>query len=172
MKIYLLISILLIFSSQNESPQQAFISNSFKSDSLQLLEMISHREDAMINKDLDVAMAQFTENATWINSQGYYFEGIDEVKKFHRMLADNDSRDYYYEAGTPRIRITDQHNALVYYSWKMFWYKKANKTDTTFKEIGLMTLVAQKQKNEWKWIAVTNQHTPWFYERIDPVKID
>lgn len=141
-------------------------------DSLTLLEMIADREQAMINKDIELAMEQFSDNPTWINSQGYYFSGLEEVRKFHGMLAGNDSLDYYYEAGTPRIRIIDKHNALAYYSWKMFWYKKDNTIDTTFKEIGLMTLNAQKTDENWQWIAVTNQHTPWFYSAIEEVKIE
>lgn len=88
------------------------------------------------------------------------------------MLAGNDSLDYYYEAGKPRIRIIDPENALAYYFWKMFWYKKENPKDTIIKEIGLMTLSAKKFDHRWKWIAVTNQHTPWFYDRIEPVFID
>jgi uncharacterized protein (TIGR02246 family) len=141
-------------------------------DSLKLVKMITEREKAMINKDINIAMSQFTEDVTWINSQGYYFQGKSEVLKFHNMLAENDSLDYYYKAGIPRIRIIDFDNAIAYYSWKMFWYKKEAPTDTIKKEIGLMTLTAKKNKDNWKWIAITNQHTPWFYDEIEPVFID
>ena len=143
-----------------------------KIDSLELIKMISQREKAMINKDIETAMSQFSEDITWINSQGYYFEGKDEVLKFHNMLAENDSLDYYYKAGVPKIRIIDLDNAIAYYSWKMFWYKRENPKDTVNKEIGLMTLTAKKYENKWKWIAITNQHTPWFYDEIEPVSID
>ena len=57
--------------------------------------MISERESAMIEKDLDSAMSQFSNDVTWINSQGYYFQGKNEVLNFHNMLAQNDSLDYY-----------------------------------------------------------------------------
>ena len=43
--------------------------------SMQLADMISVREKAMIEKDIATAMSQFDEDATWINSQGYFFEG-------------------------------------------------------------------------------------------------
>lgn len=151
---------------------QTSLENTVEQDSLLLAQMIAERETAMIKKDINLAMDQFSEDATWINSQGYFFEGKEEVKKFHGMLAENDSLDYYYEAGIPRIQVLDQKNAIAYYSWKMFWYRKQMPRDTTFKEIGLMTLHAQKQQGVWKWCAVTNQHTPWFYEEIRPVKID
>ncbi|SHG75444.1 hypothetical protein SAMN04488116_2400 [Flagellimonas flava] len=141
-------------------------------DSILLAEMISIREQAMITKNMPMALSQFGKQATWINSQGYFFEGQDEVEKFHGMLAGNDSLDYWYKAGKPKIRLLDSNNALVYYSWKMFWYQKAQKTDTVIREIGLMTLNAQKQNNQWKWVAVTNQHTPWFYEKIKAVTIE
>ncbi len=126
----------------------------------------------MITKELDVAISQFSPDITWINSQGYFFEGIREVQKFHQMLAENDSLDYYYEAGVPRIRMLDTDNGIAYYSWKMFWFDRLNPTDTVKKEIGLMTLTAKKMEGNWKWVAVTNQHTPWFYDSIDPVKIE
>ena len=152
--------------------KQSAIEKSSGKDSLTLVKMISEREEAMIKKDMDLAMSQFTEDATWINSQGYFFEGKSEVKKFHDMLSENDSLDYYYEAGKPKVRILDPNNALAYYSWKMFWFRKQNAADTLIREIGLMTLHAQKQNEKWKWMAVTNQHTPWFYDEIKPEKIE
>lgn len=151
-----------------KSSNQDFVAK----DSLQLVQLIIDRERAMIEKDIDLAMSQFSNDATWINSQGYFFQGKTELKKFHRMLSGNDSLDYYYEAGEPRIRILGAKNAIAYYSWKMFWYRKENPRDTTFKEIGLMTLNAQKENEKWQWTAVTNQHTPWFYNEIKPVQIE
>ncbi|MEX0289229.1 MAG: hypothetical protein AB3N14_08950 [Flavobacteriaceae bacterium] len=161
-----------LYSCKKELPGTKKSVNSLAADSLALLKMIQIREKAMISKDIAMDMQQFSDHATWINSQGYYFEGKENVRKFHGMLAGNDSLDYYYEAGKPRIRMIDSENALAYYGWKMFWYKKAIPTDTTFKEIGLMTLNAHKDKDQWQWTAVTNQHTPWFYENIEPVTTD
>lgn len=37
------------------------------------------------------------------------------------MLAENDSSDYYYKTGIPRIRIIDFDKAIAYYSLKMFF---------------------------------------------------
>jgi len=145
---------------------------SSKEDSLLLVKMIVDRESAMIKKDINSVLDQFSEDITWINSQGYYFQGKNEVQKFHNMMAQNDTLDYYYKAGIPRIRIVDMDNAIAYYSWKMFWYKKQTPSDTITREIGLMTLTAKKKNNRWKWIAITNQHTPWFYDEIEPVFMD
>jgi ketosteroid isomerase-like protein len=172
MKNYVLIILLLSLFSCEHKVSTKKNEPSTKTDSLELIKMISQREKAMINKDIKTAMSQFSEDVTWINSQGYYFEGKNEVLKFHNMLAENDSLDYYYKAGIPKVRIINQDNALAYYSWKMFWYKKENPKDTINKEIGLMTLTAKKYDTIWKWIAITNQHTPWFYEEIEPVSID
>ena len=167
----LIIFALFLFSCGNKVSVK---SNSYSTtaDSLKLTEMILEREQAMILKDIETAMSQFSEDVTWINSQGYFFEGHDEVRKFHNMLAENDTLDYYYKAGTPKIRMIDPNNAVAYYSWKMFWYNKENPKDTTNREIGLMTLTAKKNNNIWKWIAITNQHTPWYYDKIEPVLID
>ena len=155
-------------SNPNDANNQ-WDENSIKAS---LIRLINERENAMIDKDMSTAVSQFSEDVTWINSQGYYFEGKEVVKKFHHMLAENDSLDYYYEAGTPRIRVLDNQNALAYYSWKMFWYRKKIPTDTINKEIGLMTLNAKRYGNEWKWNAITNQHTAWFYDSIDPIPIE
>lgn len=167
----LAIVLLMLVSCQNGKPSKA-TANQSELDSLALVQMIALREEAMIKKDIALAMPQFSEGATWINSQGYLFEGKKELEKFHLMFANNDSLDYCYEISEPKIRFLDGNNALAYYSWKMFWFKKENPADTTFKEIGLMTLSAQKQNEEWKWVAVTNQHTPWFYDKIEPVQIE
>lgn len=170
-KFILAILVSTFFSCQKEvstSTKQ----QSIQADSLELVKMISEREKAMIRKDINSAMSQFSDNVTWINSQGYFFQGKPEVLNFHNMLAENDSLDYYYKAGIPRIRILDTNNALAYYSWKMFWYKKVTPADTVNKEIGLMTLTAKKYDGNWKWIAITNQHTPWFYNKIEPVVIE
>ena len=35
-----------------------------------------------------------------------------------------------------------------------------------------MTLSAQKRNGQWFWIAVTNQHTPSFYDVIESVTIE
>ncbi|WP_299366676.1 hypothetical protein [Winogradskyella sp.] len=171
MKKILIAVLFIVINScdQNDSKDQKK-DNDFLSS--QLKEMINEREKAMINKDIETAMSQFSEDISWINSQGYYFEGKKEVRRFHAYLAGNDSLDYYYKAGKPRIRIIDSKNALAYYSWKMFWYKKSNPLDTVNREIGLMTLTAQKNESKWQWIAVTNQHTPWFYDIIENVTID
>ncbi len=166
---YLLPVFLVIWISCEQNNSPTLHSQVAPNDSLVLAKMIRIRKEAMITKDIPTAMSQFSEDATWINSQGYYFEGKAEVSKFHDMLSGNDSLDYYYEAGKPKIRVLDSKNAIVYYSWKMFWYKKKVPSDTTFREVGLMTLNAHKQKDRWLWKAVTNQHTPWFYHEIEPV---
>lgn len=143
-----------------------------ENDAQKLSEMILAREKAMISKNLVPAMEQFSEDATWINSQGYYFEGRPEIEKFHKMMFSNDSLDYVYVAGTPKVRILDNRNAIAYYGWQMIWINRVNRLDTVKKEIGLMTLTAQKVDSAWQWKAITNQHTPWFYDEITPVAIE
>jgi uncharacterized protein (TIGR02246 family) len=141
-------------------------------DGQELTAMISAREKAMIAKNIAPVMKQFADDATWINSQGYLFEGKEVIEKFHIMLFNNDSLDYEYVAGKPRIRILDDRNALVYYGWQMNWVARNDRADTTKREIGLMTLTAQKVDTTWQWRAVTNQYTPWYYEKLDAVFIE
>ena len=167
----ILLLIVEVIGCQGVQPSEVSLTDA-AADSSTLVQMIADREQAMIGRDIETAMAQFADDATWINSQGYFFEGKTSILQFHEMLASRDSVDYYYEAGQPRIRMVDRDNALAYYSWKMFWYDRENPADTTFREIGLMTLTAKRIDDAWKWVAVTNQHTPWFYDTIDVVSID
>jgi hypothetical protein len=106
------------------------------SDSLSLARMIQSREQAMIDKELQSALDQLASDITWINSQGYYFVGKEEVTRFHEMLVGNDSLDYEYEAGQPLIRVLGSRHAMAYYPWKMFWYRRSNPADTVNREAG------------------------------------
>ena len=161
---------LTIFSSSIVAPSNVESAND--TDSTILAKMIEAREQAMINKDIGTAMSQFSEDITWINSQGYFFEGKQSVLDFHQMLTHNKTLDYIYEAGQPRVRITGRNSAIAYYSWKMFWFERGQPDVISKEEIGLMTLSAKKQEGTWRWIAVTNQHTPWFYEEIEAVTVE
>ena len=173
MKNLMFVFLLVLASCQGNTPDSAPNGADLEEIvSTRLMDMISVREKAMIEKDIATAMSQFDEDATWINSQGYFFEGKSSVLEFHQMLAGNDSRDYLYEAGVPKIRVLDSSNAIAYYSWKMFWYEKGAPQNVVNREIGLMTLSAQKRDGRWYWVAVTNQHTPSFYEVIESETID
>jgi len=141
------------------------------SDVEQLLTLVNEREDAMQTKNLSLAMKNFSKDIVWINSQGYYFKGFDSVKDLHNMMMTDKSRDYQYSIGKPLVKILDRNNAIVYYPWRMLWHKPQNISDAVFDEVGLMTLNASKSSGHWKWVAITVQHTPWFYETIEPVEI-
>jgi len=141
------------------------------SDVEQLLTLVNEREDAMQTKNLSLAMKNFSKDIVWINSQGYYFKGFDSVKDLHNMMMTDKSRDYQYSIGKPLVKILDRNNAIVYYPWRMLWHKPQNISDVVFDEVGLMTLNASKSSGHWKWVAITVQHTPWFYETIEPVEI-
>lgn len=165
MKIALLVCLLQpVVADQALSPEAA-------SNIEALTNMVSQREHAMQAKNASLAMEQFSDDATWINSQGYYFEGKSAVAKFHTMLTQDPQRDYHYEAGSPRIRLLDLSNAIVYYSWKMTWFERENPEKVINPEVGLMTLTAQKRDGKWYWVAITVQHTPWFYQSIEPEPI-
>ena len=128
--------------------------------------MVTDRENAMREKDVPTIMSQFSDDATFINAVGLYSADKKEVEKFHNGLTRMDSISYYYLAGKVTVRILDDNNALVYYPWRMDWYNISNLIDTLRKEIGLMTLSAQKRNGKWLWIAITNQHTPEYFEDL------
>jgi len=171
-KVNYILTLVFLFSCCSSTATQNDRELTDNNDLLILKNMIHVREKAMINKNINIVMSQFNENITWINSQGYFFEGKQNVLEFHNMLANSKTLDYFYEAGEPKIRIIGPNNAIAYYSWRMYWFNKGHQEEIKKKEIGLMTLSAQKKDGKWYWIAVTNQHTPWFYETIDAVTID
>jgi hypothetical protein len=130
-----------------------------------LTKMVHDREAAMKVKDLASVMAQFADDATFINSAGYYCANKSEVELFHKNLVLRDDVGYNYLAGKVTVRLIDDKNALVYYPWQMDWFKVATPKEFT-KEVGLMTLSAQKRSGKWMWIAITNQHTREFFEDL------
>lgn len=138
----------------------------FTSDSLTLVKMVNDRENGMKEKDIPAVMAQFSDDATFINSVGFYCADKKEIENFHKGLTQMDTIGYYYKAGTANVRQLDQNNALVYYPWRMDWHNISNPADTLFKEIGLMTLSAQKRNDKWFWVAITNQHTPEYFDDL------
>jgi len=56
---------------------------------------------------------------------------------------------------------------LVYYPWRIDSFLRSNPKDTIISEIGLMTLSAQRRNDQWFWIAITNQHTPEYFNDLD-----
>jgi hypothetical protein len=162
----LTICILVLFCSCNTNKVDDEVKINSTKDSLLLVKMVDVREEAMKNNDITTVMTQFSDDATFINSSGYYCSNKNEVEIFHNSLTKIDSIGYYYKAGKVRVRILDKKNALVYYPWRMDWYKTSSPNDTIEKEVGLMTLTAQKRNDKWLWIAITNQHTEEYFEDL------
>jgi uncharacterized protein (TIGR02246 family) len=164
-----LISLIACLSQICFSCQNTFQKNTAENkteDSLYLIKMVHIREAAMKEKDIKTVMTQFAGDATFINSAGSYCANKAEITNFHQRLTESDSIGYHYKAGNVKVRILDKDNALVYYPWRMDWYWTENKNDTIEKEVGLMTLSAQKRNGAWLWIAITNQHTPEYFDDL------
>jgi len=127
--------------------------------------MIKDREKAMINKDINSITQQFDTNATFINGGGFYYEGINEIRQFHKSMFDNDSLTYTYKIGVPLINSIQKNTAIIYYPWQQLWTMKNVKSDT-LNEVGLMTIIAVKENGNWKWKSITNQRTKEFFNDL------
>jgi uncharacterized protein (TIGR02246 family) len=166
----LIISSLLFLNSCDNT--EVSEKNNSTNDSLFLIEMVHVRENAMKKKDISTVMAQFSDDATFINGEGYYLANKEEIAAFHKGLTQSDSIGYYYIAGHVHVRMLDDKNALVYYPNRMDWYNVSNPTDTIEKETRLMTLSAQKRNGTWQWVAITNQQTPEYFDDLTKHKIN
>jgi hypothetical protein len=140
-------------------------------DSLILVKMVKERERGMQAQNMEPVMAQFADDATFINGDGFYLANKKEISEFHNALKKSDSIGYHYIAGEVLIIMLDQNNALVYYPNRMDWCRLSNPSDTIERETRLLTLSAQKRKGTWKWIAVTNQQTLSYFNDLKKNKI-
>mgnify|MGYP003888710291 CR=1 FL=1 len=84
-----------------------------KKDSLALAQMIALREEAMIAKDVTLVMPQFADDATWINSQGYFFEGKNELEKLCSHLCNKHVGWRKEETIAPWYQILDGLEQVV-----------------------------------------------------------
>ena len=160
--------IIFLFSCSNNNNKARRNSTN---DSLSLIKMIHARVEAMRYKNINTVMAQFSEDATFINGEGYYLGNKAEIAAFHKGLTQSDAINYHYTAGNIHVRILDEKNALVYYPNRMDWYRVSNPKDTIEKETRLLTLSAQKRNGKWLWIAITNQQTKEYFEDLTKHRI-
>lgn len=162
---------LLLFNSCDTTSFNPGKRDSYVKDSLTLVEMVHIRSNAMKKRNIDAVMAQFSDDATFINGDGYYLANKAEIGAFHSGLTQSDSIGYHYIAGNVNIRMLDDKNALVYYPNRMDWYNVSNPKDTIEKETRLLTLSAQKRSGKWQWIAITNQQTNEYFDDLTKHKI-
>ena len=109
--ITIIILFLILYSCGIDSNDTSVIYNS-ADDSLALVKMVNEREIAMKKKDIRTVIAQFSEDATFINGGGYYCANKTEIEAFHKGLTQSYSVGYYYTAGQVHVRILDNKNAL------------------------------------------------------------
>jgi uncharacterized protein (TIGR02246 family) len=169
--ITIIILFLILYSCGIDSNETNVKYNSAE-DSLALVKMVNERDTAMKKKDIRTVIAQFSEDATFINGGGYYCANKTEIEAFHKGLTESDSVGYHYTVGQVHVRILDNKNALVYYPNRMDWFKISNPKDTIEKETRLLTLTAQKRNGRWQWVAITNQQTPEYFDDLTKHKIN
>ncbi len=173
------------------------LKETFKEDSLTLVKMVRDRAIAREKHDITAELSQFSDDATFINSDGLLLPDKKAIEKHLKEINSSDDssetfeinlseikpptgvllhRNFkgkwidlcdHYTAGNIKIRIIDKNNALAYYPWRIDSFLCSNPKDTIISEIGLMTLSAQKRNDQWFWIAITNQHTPEYFNDLD-----
>jgi hypothetical protein len=194
--VLLFFSPLLLFSCKTMKNDEK-LKDAFKDDSLALVKMVRDRAIAREKHDIIAELSQFSDDATFINSDGLLLPDKKAIEKhLKESNASGDSSETFeiklseihpptgvllyrnfkgrwidlydhYIAGNIKIRIIDKNNALVYYPWRIDSFLRSNPKDTIISEIGLMTLSAQRRNDQWFWIAITNQHTPEYFNDLD-----
>jgi hypothetical protein len=194
--VLLFLSPLLPFSCKTMKNDEK-IKEAFKEDSVALVKMVRDRAIAREKHDIIAELSQFSDDATFINSDGLLLPNKKAIENhLKESNASGDSSETFeiklseiqpptgvllyrnfkgrwidlcdqYTAGNIKIRIIDKNNALVYYPWRIDSFLRSNPKDTIISEIGLMTLSAQRRNDQWFWIAITNQHTPEYFNDLD-----
>ena len=121
---------------------------------------------AMQKKDLSTVMKPFAEDANLVNPAGYFYSNKKEIEDYYITINHLDTITYNYSSGSVDLRMLDGNNALIYYPWEMDWYNIKQPGKILYKESGLVSIVAQKRNTMWQWVAVTNQHTPEFFQDL------
>jgi hypothetical protein len=88
-KTILIISFFSFFYSCDNSNDTG-VKYSSMDDSLTLVKMVHARENAMKKKDISAVMAQFSDDATFINGEGYYLANKEEIADFHKGLTQSE----------------------------------------------------------------------------------
>ena len=70
--------------------------------------MIGEHIQAMQTKNMEMFSSQFTDDAVWINTDGYYYAGRQAIANYHKGLF---QMDYYIKHGKVLIRTSDDKNA-------------------------------------------------------------
>ena len=158
---------LLIFCSL---AKPATCQNAYAPDSLIILSMMQTQQFAMQRKDLSAVMKPFADDASLVNPAGYFYANKKEIEEYYNTMNHLDTITYNYSSGNVDLRMLDGNNALIYYPWEMDWYNIKQPGKILYKEFGLMSISAQKRNTMWQWVAVTNQHTPEFFEELSDHK--
>jgi uncharacterized protein (TIGR02246 family) len=137
-----------------------------RDDSVHLVSMVREYVDATRHQDTAKELANYSEDATFLTTAGRYMVGKKALKAFYRRLVGT-TDSIHYRAGTPVVRMLDSQHALVYYTWKVEWYRTGQPSNLD--DVGMMTISAQKRNRRWYWVAVTSQRLPAFFDSIlDP----
>src|SRR5262249_1585285 len=128
-------------------------------DSIALTKMVTDYVAAARRRDLG-ELASFADDATFITTGGAYVRGEAKLSAFYNnLIGTTDSVGY--DAGTPVVRLLDTRNALVYFTWRVNWYRSPPR-QTQLNDIGMMSVTAQKRDGRWLWVAITSQRFPDF----------
>jgi uncharacterized protein (TIGR02246 family) len=105
-------------------------------------------EEAWNRHDMKAGAALFTEDADFINVNGWYWKGRDEIEKNHAVLHAGMFKDSKFKALNTDIRFYTPEIALTHVKWEIGGDKNPDGTLREPRE-GLFTQVLIKTNGQW-----------------------
>lgn len=132
-------------------------------DSLAIARTVLDYVEATRQQNVTGELASFTDDATFITTNGRYIAGKRQLEAFYAGLVGT-TDSIHYRNGSPVVRMLDAHNAVVYYTWEVDWYR--SRGNSNLNDIGMMTISVQQRDGKWQWVALTSQRMPEFFDMI------
>ena len=112
-------------------------------------------EEAWNRHDMKAGAALFTEDADFINVNGWYWKGRDEIEKNHAVLHAGMFKDSTFKTISTNIRFLAPEIALTHVKWEIGGDRNPDGTFRQPRE-GLFTQVLVKKNGRWSISAWHN----------------
>ena len=126
--------------------------------------------DAWAKHDGHQLAAIMAEDVDFVTVGGAWFHGRADFEKYHTRLLAGRFRDSTNTPLETVVRFLRSDEAVVHWSWSIEGDKNADGSPRP-KRFGLMTMVAQKQKDKWLVVVAHNTNAGPGAPEADDIKL-